>query len=265
VGRLFRYTELRPAELSERLASYPIAIAPWGALEWHGPHLPYGLDGLLAEAFGEHLARRTGAVLLPATYLPITSLPHPHSISIRADVVREACRDLAHELGRAGFHIVCLLSGHYAQAHEIVLADVAEAVTRGDGPMVLAGTPLSLLGDPELLDHAGRQETSQLLWARPELVDLEALPEGPLPPPDKVAVLGKDPRGATPEEGRDLFERGLKAWQDWIQRLLRDGDPKPLFRLYADRRAVYQDYVKRYFRGSWEAAIQAWWNERTKR
>jgi creatinine amidohydrolase len=261
MSTIHRYAELRPDQLVGRLEAYPVAIAPWGALEWHGPHLPFGLDGLVAKAFCERLAGRTGAVLLPTTYLPITTLPHRHSISIRADVVREAWLDLFRELGRAGFRLVCLVSGHYAQGHEIVLAQTAEVVTRGGGPLVLAGTPLALLQDSDLLDHAGRWETSQLLWARPELVDLDALPRGPLPPAHRVAVLGQDPREATAEQGQHLMDRGLESWESWMQRLLREGSPDPLYALYAERQAAYQDYVQRYYRGSWEAAIQAWWQE----
>jgi len=264
MATLHRYTDLRPDQLTSRLATCPVAIAPWGALEWHGPHLPFGLDGLVAEAFCERLAERTGAILLPTTYLPITTLPHPHSISIRADVVREAWLDLLQELSRAGFRIVCLVSGHYAQGHEIVLAQTAEAVTRAGGALVLAGTPLALLQDADLLDHAGRWETSQLLWARPELVDLDALPPGPIPPAGEVAVLGQDPRSATADEGRDLIERGLQSWEAWMKRLVSEGSPDPLYALYAARQAAYRDYVDRFYRGSWEAAIQAWWKEHTR-
>src|SRR3989337_1735559 len=115
MATIHRYAELRPAQLSHRLELVPVAIVPWGALEWHGPHLPFGLDGLVAEAFCERLAEGTRAVLLPTPSLPITALPHQLSISIRADVVREAWLDLFRELGRAGFRLVCLVSGHYAQ------------------------------------------------------------------------------------------------------------------------------------------------------
>jgi creatinine amidohydrolase len=261
---IHRYTELRPDQLVRRLEAFPVAIAPWGALEWHGPHLPFGLDGLVAEAFCERLAERTGAVLLPTTYLPITTLPHRLSISIRADVVREAWLDLFRELGRAGFRVICLVSGHYAQGHEIVLAHTAETVTRSGGPLVLAGTPLALLQEADLLDHAGLWETSQLLWARPELVDLTALPSGPLPPAHLVAVLGQDPRAATAEQGQQLIDRGLESWETWIHQLLSEGSPEALYALYAERHTAYREYVQRYYHGSWEAAIQAWWQEHTR-
>jgi creatinine amidohydrolase len=263
MATVYRYAELRPDQLSERLEEVPVAIVPWGALEWHGPHLPFGLDGLVAESFCQELAARTGAVLLPTTYLPITALPHPQSISIRTEVVRGAWQDLLDGLGRAGFRLVCLISGHYAQGHEIVLAEVADQFSRGGKALVLAGTPLALLSDPLLLDHAGRWETSQLLHFRPELVDLTALPPGSLPPVSQVAVLGDDPRQASAEQGRAIVERALQAWETWIERLLGGQALGALHELYSARMASYQAYLDRYYHGSWEAAIEAWWKERT--
>jgi len=239
-----------------------VAIVPWGALEWHGPHLPFGLDGLVAESFSQELAARTGAILLPTTYLPITALPHAQSISIRTEVVRGAWQDLIQGLGRAGFRVICLVSGHYAQGHEIVLAEVAEQFNQGAGPLTLAGPPLALLQDPSVLDHAGSWETSQLMHFRPELVDLAALPPGSLPPVREVAVLGDDPRKASAVQGRAIVERGLQAWETWIERLLGGQARDALHDLYSGRMASYQAYLDRYYHGSWEAAIEAWWKER---
>ncbi len=263
MASIYRYAELRPDQLSNRLEKVPVAIVPWGALEWHGPHLPFGLDGLVAESFSQELAARTGAVLLPTTYLPITALPHPQSISIRTEVVRGAWQDLLDGLGRAGFRLVCLVSGHYAQGHEIVLSEVADQLSQHGKALVLAGTPLALLSDPGLLDHAGRWETSQLLHYRPELVDLTTLPPGSLPPAGQVAVLGDDPRKASAEQGREVVERALQAWVTWIQRLLGGQALAALHDLYSARMASYQAYLDRYYQGSWEAAIEAWWKERS--
>ncbi len=258
MGPIHRYADLRPHELTDRLERFPVAIAPWGALEWHGPHLPFGLDGLVAEAFSEQLAAKTGAVLLPTTYLPITALPHPQSIPFRAEAVRGTWEDLFLGLGAAGFQLVCLISGHYAQGHEIVLAEVAEWITRERGARVLAGTPLALLDDPALLDHAGFWETSQLLAIRPDLVDLEALPSGSELP---VAILGQDPRSATTGKGQAVIERAIGAWSGWIERLLSEDDPQPLYDLYSERRSSYQSYVEQYYDGSWDKALQTWWTE----
>ncbi len=258
---LYRYAELNPEALAGRLNQRPIAVVPWGALEWHGPHLPFGLDGLVAEAFAERLAARLEAVLLPSTYLPITALPHPQSISIHTDHVRGVWRDLLRGLGKAGFRLICLISGHYAQGHEIELAEAAAAATDEGAATILAATPLGLLERPALLDHAGRWETAQLLALRPDLARLDRLGDGPLPGPHDVAVLGEDPRRATAEEGEAILAEALDAWATWADRLLAGEALDELRALYARRRASYEDYVRRFHRSSWEQAILDWWAE----
>ena len=42
-----KYAGMRPEELALALRENPLVICPWGALEWHGAHLPLGLDGIL--------------------------------------------------------------------------------------------------------------------------------------------------------------------------------------------------------------------------
>ena len=89
------------------LADHP----PLGALEWHGDHLPLGLDGLVAEAFCERLAEATGGILLPGTWQPMTTLPHAYSISIPAETVCAVWRGLLAELARVGARTICLVTG----------------------------------------------------------------------------------------------------------------------------------------------------------
>jgi hypothetical protein len=79
-----------------------------------------------------------------------------------------------------------------------------------------------------------------------------------------VAVLGQDPRAATAEQGQQLIDRGLESWETWIHQLLSEGSPEALYALYTERHTAYREYVQRYYHGSWEAAIQAWWQEHTR-
>jgi creatinine amidohydrolase len=256
-----RYAELRPAELEAIVAAAPVAYVPWGALEWHGPHLPFGLDGFTAEAVAERAARRSGGVLLPTTWWPITALPHRFSLSIHSQVIQALWDGIFAELARVGFHVVVLLSGHYAHGHELVLMDAAEHAIAAHGLLVLAVPPLALV-DEEMLDHAAHWETALLMAIRPRLVDLEALGPGPLRPAT-TAVLGDDPRRATPTQGEAAITLATDRIAGSVAALLAHGGPDVLRELYARRRAAYQRYVERYFRGSWEEAILAWWHERT--
>ncbi len=256
-----RYTELRPDALAAILAETPVAYVPWGALEWHGPHLPFGVDGMTAEAVCERAAARTGGVVLPVTWWPITALPHQFSISIPTDVLQSLWDALFGELARVGFRVVVLLSGHYAQGHELVLMDAAEHAMQQHAIRVLAVPPLALV-DEQMLDHAAQWETAQMLALRPRLVDLAALGTGPLHPA-QAAILGDDPRSATVGQGESALALGVEQLVASVSALLRTADTSALTELYARRRAAYQPYVERYFRTSWEQAIATWWAEKT--
>lgn len=258
-----RYAELRPDQLAAIVAATPVAYVPWGALEWHGPHLPFGLDGITAEGVAERVARRTGGVLLPTTWWPITALPHRFSLSVQSDVIQALWDGIFAELARAGFRVVVLISGHYAQGHELVLMDAAEHAITQYNLLVLAVPPLALV-DETMLDHAAHWETALLLALCPRLVELDALAAGP-PQPATSAVLGDDPRRATVGQGESALRLATERLVVGVEALLRRGNAAMLTELYARRRAAYQGYVDRYFRGSWEDAILAWWADKTSR
>src|SRR5438105_12929585 len=154
-----RYAELRPDQLDQAWAEKPLAIIAWGAREWHGPHLPLGLDGIVAESCAERLAEKAGGVLLPACWMPITTLPHPASLQIRTEAMRMILDDLLEGLYGAGARMVCIVSGHYAQGHEIELYEAAlRSMESHSGYRVLSATPLEVLGADRRLDHAARWE-----------------------------------------------------------------------------------------------------------
>lgn len=257
-----RYAELRPDELETIVATAPIAYIPWGALEWHGPHLPFGLEGFTAEALAERVARRTGGVLLPSTWWSITALPHRFALSIPSEVIQALWDSIFAELARAGFRMVVLISGHYTQGHELVLMDAAEHAIAQHGMLVLAVPPLALV-DERMLDHAGHWETALMLALRPKLIDLQLLAPAPLDPATS-AVVGDDPRRATAGQGESALKLATERLAVVVQSLMQHGGPSVLRELYARRRASYQNYVERYFRGSWEAALEAWWEEQAR-
>ncbi|MBI1755825.1 MAG: hypothetical protein HYR64_01795, partial [Fimbriimonas ginsengisoli] len=117
--------------------------------------------------------------------------------------------------------------------------------------------PLEVLEDDSLLDHAARWETAQLqALGYPELVDFTELGEDLTP--KRAAVLGDDPRLAEVAEADDLIQRALKGWEIWACALL-EGDDQDLRGFYDRRERTYAHYVERYYRGSWEEALRAWW------
>lgn len=248
------YAESRPEQIAAEWAHASIAYVPWGALEWHGDHLPLGLDGIVAEAFARMLAERVGGVLLPTQWLPMTTLPHPLSLDVSAELFAQVVRACVDGLRGAGAKTVCLITGHYAQGHEIVLYEVAKECSEDDF-RVLAATPLEPLADDSMLDHAGRWETSQLLALRHDLVHLEGLPDDP---DHRYGVLGSSPRQGSAEEGREVLQRALVAWEAWLT----TATPETLVSHYNQARARYRDYEDTYYRGSWDDALRTWWAQK---
>jgi creatinine amidohydrolase len=248
---------MRPEELAAALIENPLFICPWGALEWHGPHLPLGLDGLVAEAFCERLAQATGGILLPCTWLPITTLPHASSICLPTATVCAVWRALLDELARAGARTICLVTGHYAQGHELEMyRECREAMRRHDGLRVLAAAPLELMLSDAMLDHAGRHETAQLMAIRPDLARVDLFEDGP---PAVNAVLGEDPRLATPQQGEQLLADGVQAWQSALQLWT----IPIVHQFYLRREKGYRPYRAEFFKESWEQAIADWWRMRS--
>ncbi len=123
----YRYGELKPAQMARLISDVGVAVLPIGALEWHGDHLPYGVDGFLAESFAGRLAEQVDAVLLPTLYAPMTTLPEAHSICVRSEVFRGLVFDHLNHMKMMGFRTVCIVSGHYAQGHLVELYEAATA------------------------------------------------------------------------------------------------------------------------------------------
>ncbi|MBX3118505.1 MAG: creatininase family protein [Fimbriimonadaceae bacterium] len=250
---VLQYAEANPDQLRGAIDRNSPAIVPLGALEWHGPHLPLGLDGLLAEFFGSQLCEKLEGVILPTQWRAMTTLPHEASLQISTETFRRIVEETTNGLVQAGFKTICWVSGHYAQGHMAELYLYSRSVCEKGDVRVFAASPLELLGNPALLDHAGRSETSQLSAIRPDLVQLDRLPKQIKP---KVhGVLGEHPSKATPDEGHDLLTRGLEAWVEWV----RMSEAQSLVVHYNKAIASYQSYVDTFFKESWEQAIVDWW------
>lgn len=258
-----RYSELRPHELEQILASTPIAYVPWGALEWHGPHLPLGTEGYIAEAIAERAVLRTGGVILPTTWWPIAPIPNRFSIGLRSEVIQELWDNLFAELARVGFRTVVLLTGHHGYGHDLVLMDAAEYALATHDVLVLAIPPMALV-DEQMLDHAAHWETALMLALRPRLAALEVL-DGQAITVGGMGVLGADPRSATAPQGEAALRLATERIALSVDALQGLDGADILRELYARRRTFSQAYVDRYFRGSWEDAIEAWWGEQKQK
>ncbi len=219
-----RWDRLKPRTLAARLAVRSIAWWPLGTLEWHGHHLPLGVDALISEALMTRCARRFGGVVLPPLHLgPDRSEVRDGEqlIGMDYDETTVPARRLpgnAYWVSEALFDQIV-----DAQLAQLRRAGVEAVFADGHGPSRWrwgatlaergASSGLKVYGVdkaaearwPSQTDHAARNETSMMLAAHPELVDLSAL-DGE---DGRLGVAGDDPARATVDEGERCFDEAV--------------------------------------------------------
>jgi len=232
-----RWLELRNPEIEDLARPGSVALLPFGAIEAHGPHLPLGTDGIIAEAMAREAARLLASEGVRAVILPtLWYAPAPFAagfggtLSVRAESVVASILDLAHALAERGVEALALANVHFDPQQVSAVREAAAAVAELGRPRIVFPdlTRRALaerLGDEFRSGacHAGRFESSIVLAERPELVDrdeMSALPELPISLPEAIARGDRtfeaaglaraycgDPASATAEEGRELVRR----------------------------------------------------------
>jgi creatinine amidohydrolase len=197
-----RYERLHPAELREAVERCPLAYVPVGTLEFHGEHLPFGVDGFTAHGLCLRAAARTGGVVLPPPFLASGCLDFPFTLSFEPSLVHAWVRATLAELARRSFRAAVVLTGHgpLDLVHLIKRACAeAEAAYPGLATYGLCWLELNAArlteperGEPTAIDHAGLVETSWMLALEPDLVRLERLSDDP--EATHPGVYGRNPR-----------------------------------------------------------------------
>lgn len=206
-----RLEELFPTELE---AQTPALLVPVGTIEWHGHHLPLGLDLLKAEALARAAAERCGAVVAPPTWFAAGGVAFPHTLKLPAEVIEPLLAEALAQLGEDGFRVIAIVNGHYGLENTLATKRAAAAAMQRTDATVLAVADYELLiGEGARGDHAGEWETALLLAVRPELVRLDELG-------DRPGVVGADPAGATPEQGRQGLDAAAARLAAAVERAL---------------------------------------------
>lgn len=222
---------MRPAQLEAALRRLPVVYVPLGLIEWHGQHLPLGVDALKAHGVLVQAARMGGGVVYPPIYFPYAThvrdsdALHPDEPDWKVAMLTA----LFERLKATGARVVIAVSGHNVK-QQIAWVNAALAPVIADGQMAGEGLwEVSLSQDlvsanPESgTDHAAKWETSDIMHLHPELVDLASLGDGELAPnmkpPDGIG--GLDPRiHASAEAGRRNIELAAESIANRARELL---------------------------------------------
>lgn len=167
--------ELTPKEIRE--GQLDTAVLAVGATEYHGDHLPYATDTLMAEALAVRFARELGtALVLPSLDygMSLHLMAWPWTLSLRPETLTAMIVDIAESLRRHGISRLLVVSAHDGNPGPIEHA-ARELSDRHDMTVaIFAGwQSLSrqlLAGSYDIdLDHGGQSEMSIVLHLRPDL------------------------------------------------------------------------------------------------
>lgn len=201
-----RLERLSAPQVDQRLAEASVAYVPIGSIEFHGPHLPVGVDMFTAHGLCIAAARRSGGVVLPPSYLANGCLDLPHTLTFEPSIVEAWTRAVVQQLHHRGVGVVVLVTGHGPLDLVHLLKRVAGEVDRpGARCYGLCWLELNAArlqgpetGEPTVIDHASTVETSWMMALEPELVHLDRLPEDPAGA--TVGVYGVNPRATATSE-----------------------------------------------------------------
>src|SRR4030042_334562 len=164
-----------------RDGGYDKAVLAVGSTEYHGDHLPYGTDTLVAEHLAAEASRRVRGLLMLPT-IPVGMSAHycsfPIAISLTTETLMHVLRDVFDSLRKHGLNRLLIVNGHdgnipaidaaareYRAAHPEFKVAVLEAWWVAAGQLVPQGT-FPVWGG---LGHGGEGETSMMLPVAPRL------------------------------------------------------------------------------------------------
>jgi creatinine amidohydrolase len=198
---------MRPDEVVAARRHAPVAFLPVGPLEWHGPHLPLGTDGLHAWHVSVRAARQVGGVVLPALFAGTDGLRPPgdgpeslgalgldddaevfgmdfpgfpvKSVYLEEDVFGLLMRGVVRAVKRDAYRLIVDANGHGAASQQRTLAEIAREETVLPDVRVLH-VNVWVPPEPPQLDpgHAERAEAAIMLALDGNGVRLEELPAG---------------------------------------------------------------------------------------
>ncbi len=165
-----------------------LAVVPMGSVEQHGPHMPCGTDTLLVEEMVDRSARslptETNICICPTIEYSVVQWASPMaSLGIDPFTLERKLVDICHALIDTGFRKVLLVHGHHGlpcgrsalwqsmqEKRPALYVDYMPYEACMDRIAEIAGEPLG---------HAGCAETSMMLAAFPDRVDMTQAVRGP--------------------------------------------------------------------------------------
>jgi creatinine amidohydrolase len=194
---------MRPAQIVAARQRCPVAYLPVGPLEWHGPHLPMGTDGIHAHRVCLDVARSAGGVVFPPYFLGTDTVRPPDgpqgvrplgfggderiigmdfptnpvkSVYIEEGAFAVIIREIVRLIKLDPYRLVVIVNGHGAPNQVRTLRRVAAEESDLPRVRVVYETASAAAVPPLDPGHAERGETAFIMSALPQSADVRTLP-----------------------------------------------------------------------------------------
>jgi creatinine amidohydrolase len=245
---------LLPHQLRQAIDEAWPLLVPTGCIEYHGPHMALGLDTILVEELLRRVEARVKCIVAPPFWYGPTGYavtgPDQGTLDVSTQRFGRHVKDVLSSFWEVGFQWI-IVAVHHQQMEgpeSLAIRQAAAEVTferthaeRGHAwwgkaplptndnvferiqvwPSVL---PAAAEQGVVMADHAGYYETSLLMAARPDLVDLDRLGLGT---PWYCATPQSKAREASTEAGERMWAAMVEAWVQKLTTLGRPRRPSP--------------------------------------
>lgn len=180
-----RLSELRASDLLDHLTSESILVLPLGAIEQHGPHLPFNTDLVIATECAEAVVRSVGDELdvwLLEALAYTKSNEHagtPGTIWLGPETMLRVLDDIGRSIAATPATKLVFLNGHGGNSSLLNVACRELRLHHGLETFLVHPSLPPDQGGPSSAEelgfgvHGGLGETSLMLHLRPELVRME--------------------------------------------------------------------------------------------
>lgn len=224
---------LIPEQISAQLKRKSIVYVPLGAIEWHGLHLPIGLDSMTSHEICLRTAEKMGGLVMPPLYYGMTGSigHHPWTILLEEEsTFLSIIRNTLDRLESFDVRLAVVFTGHFGRRQLAALEQLKADWAGEEHRMKLLVLSISQCPEAEIEgDHGAIFETSLLKQMKPHLVHLDKLPDQSTHPandpqgdswgphrrdPDNVlfGILGDDPRDYDDLKAESL----MKTILNWV-------------------------------------------------
>jgi creatinine amidohydrolase len=231
-GRLLR--DMTWMDARDRFKPDTVVVIPLGAeAKEHGPHLPLGNDWNMAEYLKERVLRESDVIVAPTinySFYP-AFVAYPGSTHLRLETARDMIVDIAASIARHGPRRIYILNTGVSTVRPLTAAAEILAkqgiLMRFTDVLAVAGDVVKEVSQQKDGTHADEIETSWMLYARPETVNMSRAAAdyptgtGPLTP-DKGGSGRYSPSGISGDATLATRAKGEKVVEATVKGVLKE-------------------------------------------